>query len=120
MSLPNFEPFTVVTDRASGRTVELTLSGELDLSGVPSVAKAVSVSLEPPAPCLVLADLTDLTFIGSAGLSSLFAARRRAREDDAEFRVFGPLRRPVARAFAVTGARSLLDVYSCRTEALAA
>ncbi|MFE0022582.1 STAS domain-containing protein [Amycolatopsis sp. NPDC059021] len=69
---------------------------------------------------LVLVDLTGLTFLSSVGIFSLVRAQRRAAERGAVLHAFGPLRRPVDRAFELTGAQEFLHLYPDRDHAITA
>jgi anti-anti-sigma factor len=64
-------------------TVELTLSGELDLSRTAALQAELTQALERLArsgdtPSRLLVDLQNLTFIDSSGMQLLVVARRRA------------------------------------------
>jgi anti-sigma B factor antagonist len=66
----------------------------------------------------VVVDLSDITFIDSAGLGALVGAHRRMLEAGGRLRVVRPPAL-VGRAFELTGLDELLDLYDDREAALA-
>lgn len=57
--------------------VEIVLRGELDLATVPVLERSLD-DAEASRPALLMLDLSELTFIDGAGLSTLLEAARRA------------------------------------------
>jgi anti-sigma B factor antagonist len=69
--------------------VELTVSGELDLSRAPALKEELTRALEQLAqtgdtPTRLVLDLQELTFIDSSGIQVLVAARRRCLQQGIE------------------------------------
>ncbi len=75
--------FRVEVRRAEGGTV-LALFGELDLASSPALEHELE---DISGEGLVIADLRELEFIDSTGLSVLVRAHRRAREHGSDFAV---------------------------------
>lgn len=89
--------------------------GEIDTLTAP-VLRAQLDELLPTAPLLVL-DLTQVTFLGSAGLAVLVAAKDDAARHGHTLRLV-PGSRIVTRALEATGLLTLFDVADGVTEAL--
>jgi len=71
------EPQASVQRRAFGTTAEIEICGELDLTCVPDLERAVDRALRA-APERVVVDLRGLTFIDSSGIAALLRLRTRA------------------------------------------
>jgi anti-sigma B factor antagonist len=86
-------------DEAEG--VVLTLCGELDLATAPGLEQRLQEILAAP-PRRLLLDLSELTFVDSAGVSVLIRAKKEAEGNGCQM----VLRRPTAqlhRVFALVG-----------------
>ena len=86
-------------DDAAG--VVLALHGELDVAAAPQLEKLLE-EIRSERHARVMVDLSDLSFVDSAGVSVLIKAKKEAEEDGSQF----VLRRPTAqvhRVFAVVG-----------------
>jgi anti-anti-sigma factor len=66
--------------KANGQTLLMTLTGELDISGVDAFRENFSAAREQ-SPQSVVIDLRGLTFIDSTGLRLVVDADRAARQD---------------------------------------
>jgi anti-anti-sigma factor len=87
------------SDDAAG--VVLALHGELDVAAAPQLEKLLD-EIRAERHRRVMVDLSDLSFVDSAGVSVLIKAKKEADEDGSQF----VLRRPTAqvhRVFAVVG-----------------
>jgi anti-anti-sigma factor len=87
------------TDDTAGIT--LALHGELDVAAAPQLEKLLD-EVRHERHARVMLDLSELTFVDSAGVSVLIKAKKEAEEDGSEF----VLRRPTAqvhRVFALVG-----------------
>jgi len=95
----------------------LTVSGEVDLSTVPSLEAAIEEALAANPKALIV-DLTAVDFLASAGLQTLVATRQRLG-DGTGFAVVaaGPA---TARPIELTGLAELLTVRPTIGEAMAA
>lgn len=91
--------------------------GEIDTLTAPILRSRLDEQLET-VPLLVL-DLTDVTFLGSAGLAVLVAAKDLAERHQHTFRLV-PGSRIVTRALEATGLLGLFDIADGVPEALGA
>jgi anti-sigma B factor antagonist len=91
--------------------------GEIDTLTAPILRSRLDEHL-PETPLLVL-DLTDVTFLGSAGLAVLVAAKDQADGFNHRFRVV-PGSRIVTRALEATGLLGLFDIADGVPQALEA
>jgi anti-sigma B factor antagonist len=100
----NGEPEPVgfwVTRSRSADAVILALHGELDAAAAPQLEKLLDEVRRERNPRVML-ELSNLSFVDSAGVSVLIKAKKEAEKDGSEF----VLRRPteqVHRVFAVVG-----------------
>jgi anti-sigma B factor antagonist len=98
--------FAVETE-LTGRSVRLVVHGELDLATAAAFEGALRSSWSRDVECVEI-DLRGLTFIGSAGIAAILAARGRARETGCTLAlVRGP--DSVHRIFELTGIASRLE-----------
>jgi anti-anti-sigma factor len=84
--------------------------GEVDILTAPRLSTQLDLAeaiVVPPSP--VVADLSGVTFLGSAGLSVLMAHHRRCAELGSRLEVV-PGGRAVARPLAVTGLDKVLTI----------
>ncbi|WP_327145895.1 STAS domain-containing protein [Nocardia sp. NBC_01327] len=94
--------------------VVLSVSGEVDMVSAPKLSAAVAESLATVSQLLIL-DLTEVGFFGSAGLSVLVEALESV--GGRELRVVGSV--PVRRPIELTGLDEMLEVYDTLDAALA-
>lgn len=113
---PDQQGFTV-TSQWQGRAVVLAVSGEVDMVTAPRFQKELFAALEAKPDTLV-ADLTDVGFFDSAGLSALVAAYQRAGKQ-VHVRVVAASGATV-RPLRVTALDRKIPVYGSREDALAA
>ena len=101
----------------SGQTAVVTATGEIDLTNAEYLRDALLSALNAGATALV-ADLTTVTFLDSAGVTALVRASRRASASEAELRlaVAAP---PVLRVLSLVGIDQLVRVYPSVEAALA-
>lgn len=78
-----------ISPSVSDAVTRLALSGELDLTGAQPVDEAVEAALTSGASEILL-DLTQTTFIDSAGVGALLSAQRRTERSGAAFRLVSP------------------------------
>jgi anti-sigma B factor antagonist len=91
--------FDFVT-QSDGDELVFRLAGELDLAGRDTLTDAVVAALT--AGRCVVADLADLVFIDSSGLSALLRCRHHARDQGGSF-VIRDATGPVAHVLELTG-----------------
>ncbi|NHC15096.1 STAS domain-containing protein [Motilibacter deserti] len=107
---------SVVASEQDGVPV-LVATGELESVGAPVLRSAVIDALAAGADGLVI-DLTDVTFVDSAGLGVLAGALKRCRERGGELALVAT--RPVfLRTLRVTGLARVLPVFPALSAAVA-
>ncbi|SDM41990.1 STAS domain-containing protein [Allokutzneria albata] len=99
-----------------GDAAVLTIGGEIDLDTAPLLHEAASACLDEV--CVV--DLTDVTFLGSAGLTALVNVTERAKERQASLRIVVDANQPVIRPIEITGLDRELALFHSVDEALQA
>ncbi len=92
----------------------LTLSGELDMVGISDV-RAELMRVLDTAPSVLVVDLTDVSFLGSAALSTLVDAHRAAT--DTSLRIVAADRRTL-RPIQLTALDQVLALYPTVADAL--
>jgi len=109
------EGLSIAVER-HGDALVVRVSGELDLLTTPRLDRAAERALRGRPPVLVL-DLTNVTFLGSAGMASLVAVRRAAGDEVAiRLATANPV---VLRALEVVGLAEEFPLYATCEEALA-
>ncbi|QIJ66022.1 STAS domain-containing protein [Streptomyces sp. JB150] len=88
----------------------VTVTGDLDLHTAPRLAGTLQPLLADDDGRTVLADLSGVTFLDSAGLTCLIAAYRTARNTGARLALIAPSR-PVLDLLRLTGVDRVLDSY---------
>jgi anti-anti-sigma factor len=107
-----------VERRFEGDAVVLWMTGEIDMNTAPVLAEEFEVAIaNAVAPAPVVADLSDVAFLGSAGLAVLLNARERCAQAEVPFRLVAT-GRPVLRSLEIAGLRELLPVYSTAAQAV--
>ena len=101
----------------SGRTAVVTATGEVDLTNADGLRNALLSALDAGAVGLV-ADLSTVTFLDSAGVTALVRASRRSRAGDVTFRLAAAAP-PVRRVLNLVGIDRLVEVYPNAAAALA-
>ncbi|MFI5779781.1 STAS domain-containing protein [Nocardia sp. NPDC051570] len=101
-----------VTVRAEGSTTVITVSGEIDIASVPHLQSALEQSGRDGNPLVV--DMTNVGFMGSAGLSALMVASEAAKPALLRVVASDAVRRPIE----VTGLDKLLAMFPTLDEAL--
>ena len=91
-----------------GDSVVLRLHGELDMATSPALDRALTAAFDGAGSSVVV-DLARLTFMDSTGIAVLLGARRRADEIGRSLVVRSP-RRPVLKAFRLTGVDQILSI----------
>ena len=107
--------FSVGTSTDTTGIVTVEVSGEVDLLTAPSVGAALTRAQSQASA--VLLDLRRVGFLGSAGLSVLVDAARRADDHQARFAVLVTVH-AVSRAIEVTGLDAALAVFADVSSAL--
>ncbi|HYQ69482.1 STAS domain-containing protein [Actinophytocola sp.] len=105
-----------ITSRTVGGVRVVEAAGEVDLVTAPALRTALLDALAESPGGLCVVDLTGVTFLDSAGLTTLIEVNQRARS----LRVVVGSNRPVIRPIQLTGRDGVLALYGSVTEALAA
>jgi anti-sigma B factor antagonist len=112
------EPLHTRTER-HGSALIVSLAGEVDLISESVCADALIDAIRTvPRPDAVVADLTGVTFFGSAGCYALFIANTHATRASVPFGFIGS--RIVTRVLDLSGLRSGLTEFTTQTSALRA
>ena len=114
--VPSLAPLVTLSVTGPASHPQVTVTGEVDCSSAPEV-RALLDQLVEGAPAEVVVDLTGVTFLDSAGLSTLAAAHRRALAAGGRIRVLAATR-AVMRPLQMTGLWDLLggeqvDALAC-------
>lgn len=120
---------TASVQSLSDTATEVRIIGPLDLLTAPEMASAISTAMTSAAAgstegsgrasSVLLIDLQGVDFLGSAGLSVLVDAEKRADRDGVLLALVAT-GHPVLHALQVTGLDQVLRVYPDRQAALAA
>lgn len=98
-----------------GRSVRLSAAGEIDSSSAPVLGRAIEKVFDGRLEQLTV-DLCGVSFLDSAGLSTLATAHRRAGEQQVALRVLASSR-AVVRPLQITGLWQLLNAEQVDPEA---
>ena len=109
---PSPELMSVTTER-SDAGARVAVAGEVDCSTAPRMSACIEALLSA-APAEVVVDLTEVTFLDSAGLHALVTAHGRAQGLGVRLRVLVATR-AVLRPIQVTGLESVLGVERVET-----
>ncbi|WP_189256163.1 STAS domain-containing protein [Lentzea flava] len=113
-----FRESPLLTVRAADVTgaVVVSVEGEIDVDTADVVLDALRLGFESGPPAVV-ADLTEVSFFGSTGISTLITAHELADEHCKDFHVVAP-HRTVKRPLQVTGVADVLSLHDSVNEAL--
>jgi anti-sigma B factor antagonist len=100
-----------------GRLV-VEVVGEIDLDTAPQLHAAIvdAIDRAPEAACIV--DLTDVSYLGSAGLTVLLATTRHAEARSRSLPIVVDANRPVIRPIELTGLDDEFRLFHSVEEAL--
>jgi anti-sigma B factor antagonist len=101
------------------KTVVAVLTGEVDMSNAASVRLQIAEAVTPDDDAL-LVDLSELSFIDSAGLHTLIELGTVLKERRQQFLLCVPHGTTIERAIEIIGLPSAVPVHSDRTEAIEA
>ena len=111
-------PLLTVHAHEVAGVVVVAVEGEIDVDTADIVLDALKLGFESDRPAVV-ADLTEVSFFGSTGISALITAHELADEHQTKFHVVAP-HRAVRRPLHVTGVADVLALYDSVDEALSA
>lgn len=98
----------------------ITAEGDVDMRTAPTLQNAVTATVDQVAPGPYVLDLTNVTFLGSAGLTALVAVHRHVESRGDVLRIVVDANRPVIRPIELTGLDTALNLYHTVDEALRA
>ena len=121
------EPLMSAVTTRVGSAVLLTVKGEVDLHTAPELVDTVVAALHLPGGgtpdgdvvSAVVADLTGVVFLSSAGLGTLVALSTRLGEDKIALRLVGGENRAVTRPWTAMHLGDVLPLYPDLPSALA-
>ena len=117
MTEPNEPPFQVHREQQRDAVI-VRASGDLDAFSIDELAEhlaAAEATTTPPAPLLL--DLTDVTYLSSAGIATLVIHTKRYAELGRHFRVVAD-QPAVLRPMALTGADEAIDIAPTLEQAI--
>ena len=122
------EPLMSAVTTRVGPAVVLTVGGEVDLHTAPELVDTVVAALHLPGGAVpeggpvdaVVADLTGVVFLSSAGLGTLVALSSRRDEDDIALRLVAGENKAVTRPWTAMHLGEVLPLYPDVPAALAA
>jgi anti-anti-sigma factor len=112
-------PLADVRFEREGGIVIAVLTGEVDMSNATSVRRLISESVTPDDDAVVV-DLSDLSFMDSAGLHSVVELNTVLEEGRQQLLLCVPLGSPMQRAIEIIGLPGAVSVHSSRDEAIEA
>ena len=97
----------------------LRATGEIDMNTAPVLAEEFekAVSSDPRA-ALIVVDLSDVTFFGSAGIAALLDARAQGEAAGSRLRLVAS-HGPVHRSLEIAGVLEMLAIYPSVPDAIA-
>jgi anti-anti-sigma factor len=96
-----------INQQSTGSTLNVSLTGELDLRTVETLSQHLEDALRPRITALTL-DLRELAFMDSSGLRFLIELNDRARQQGWQLRLIAPAYEAAAFVLRVTGADAAL------------
>lgn len=102
-----------------GEVAVVEIQGEVDASTAPQLAAAVLAGLERTGVPYCILDLTEVEFLGGAGLKTLSETNRAAEIRREPLRIVVDANRPVIRPLEISGLEEVLALYHTVEEALA-
>ena len=112
-------PMAEVRIEREEKTVVAALTGEVDMSNAASVRLQIAGSVTPDDDALVV-DLSDLSFIDSAGLHSLIELGTVLDERRQQLLLCLPQGSTIRRAIEIIGLPRAISIHSDRGEAMEA
>jgi len=97
----------------------VTLRGEIDAYGAPSLREDLRALVEDRDALAVVIDLAAVTFLDSSGLGAIVGTLRRLRERDGRLAIVQP-ENAASRIFEHTGLDAVLDLHGGLEDALSA
>lgn len=98
-----------VEARTENRSIHIALSGEIDLANAATVEDELQAAI-PHQPSAVSVDLTDLSYMDSAGIRILFTLASRLKPLRIQLKLTVPLDAPTRRLIEISGFASVASV----------
>lgn len=123
MSIPAVDPphqlraLRVSVSTPALATVVFSVSGELDLATAPLLDDRITTAAHPSPGTLLVVDLTEVSFLGVAGIAVLLRQRARAVEHYARFRLVADSR-SVLRPLYLLGLIDDFEIHATVVDAL--
>ncbi|GAB1514004.1 STAS domain-containing protein [Actinophytocola sp. KF-1] len=115
---PNARRRLRISQRTVDGTVVVEVVGEVDLATAPELQAAIVTALRAAGDGGCVADLTDVTFLGSPGLTALLNGTQEAEHRREPLKIVVDANRPVIRPIEITGLDQVLRLYHTLNEAL--
>jgi anti-sigma B factor antagonist len=106
-----------ITTRQNGTAAIVDVTGTVTLDNAPNFLKALMELLKVKKSPRVIVNMTDLSYIDSAGIACLVEALKVARESKLGFALFG-LNREVKEVLELTRLSRVFEVYNKEEDAL--
>lgn len=106
-----------ITSNQQGSVTVMVLDGDLDATTVDVVTEAVSTALNQPNPQIVI-DLSQVSFMSSAGLRAILASAQEARHKGGDVRLAAAAG-GVKRVLDLSGFTKIMKYYETVAEAVA-
>lgn len=103
-----------VTEESAGRSIVVTLSGEIDVAAAPTVRERLEQAASRDGTLIV--DLTGVSFIDSTALGVLIGIHKQRAGADAGMRLVVSEPR-ILKVFEITGLTDLFDIVPSLAEA---
>ncbi|GAB3878041.1 STAS domain-containing protein [Kibdelosporangium lantanae] len=104
---------------ADGATV-ITAEGDVDMRTAPTLRDAVTATVDQVASGPYVLDLTQVSFLDSAGLTALVVVHGYVEDRGDVLRIVVDANRPVIRPIELTGLDTALNLYHTVDEAVRA
>jgi anti-anti-sigma factor len=98
-----------VTVSAEGRSVRLVLGGEIDMSNAVAVEDEIDAAISNQVTAVHI-DLSDVTYLDSAGLRILFGLASRLPTLQIELELVAPTGSPAHRVMEISGLGNLVTI----------
>lgn len=99
-----------------GDVITVILEGRIDANVAPDIEQKV-LSLISEGSCKLVADLSDVIFISSAGLRALITTLKEAHRKEGDLRLTGVKGR-VLEVFDITGFSNIFKIYANAEESV--
>lgn len=109
-----------ISSRVVEGTLVLEVAGEVDLDTAPQLQVAIIDAIDRTSGAACIVDLTEVSFLGSAGLTVLLASTRHAEARSRSLPIVVDSNRPVIRPIELTGMDDELRLFHSVDEALRA